>query len=261
MNLIKRLIIGTPLERHARRFYNLLTGGTKTAPITEWDLRDVRDNAYVRALLRSTLKRDSTCIDIGAHSGFFLRQFLEFAPNGQHWAFEPIPALADELRRKFSTVEVHGCALSDQDGQTTFQYVPELPGWSGLRPQSYPRATHPQSIPVTIRRLDGLIPEDVAITFVKIDVEGAELEVLRGAEAVLRRCKPVVFFECAKIHHSHYATTPQDVHEFLTRCGMGVFLMDQTGPLTVEEFAEVYEASHRSGYDRTAWGNYLAMPV
>jgi hypothetical protein len=121
--------------------------------------------------------------------------------------------------------------------------------------------THPQSIPVTIRRLDGLIPEGVAVTFVKIDVEGAELQVLSGAEAVLSRCKLVVFFECAKIHHANYATTPQDVHEFLTRCGMGVFLMDQTGPLTVEEFAAIYEASHRSGYDRTAWGNYLAMPI
>jgi len=173
--------------------------------------------------------------------------------QSRHWL--------SELRRKFSTVEVHGYALADKDGQAAFQYVPELPGWSGPRPQPYPRATHPQNIPVTIRRLDGLIPEDVAITFVKIDVEGAELEVLRGAEAVLRRCKPIVFFECAKIHHTNYATTPQDVHKFLTKCGMGIFLMDQTGPLTVEEFEAVYEASHRSGYDRTASGNYLAMPV
>jgi hypothetical protein len=156
MNIAKRLIIGTSLERPARRFYNWLTDGHMPPPITEWDLRAERDNAYVRALLRNTLKRDSTCIDVGAHSGFFLRQFLEFAPKGRHWAFEPIPALADELRRKFPTVEVHDCALSDQDGHATFQYVPELPGWSGLRPQPYPRATHPQSIPVTIRRLDGL---------------------------------------------------------------------------------------------------------
>jgi FkbM family methyltransferase len=256
--MIKHLIIGTPLERPARRFYKLLAG---RPPISEWDLREARDNAYIRALLRGTLKRTSNCIDVGAHSGVFLHQFLEFAPEGRHWAFEPIPAMADELRRKFSTVEVHSCALSDQDGHTTFQYVPERPAWSGLRPQPYPRATHPQSIPVTIKRLDSLIPDDSAIGFVKIDVEGAELEVLRGAEAVFRRCRPVVLFECGKIHHTHYATTPQDVHAFLTRCGMGVFLMDQTGPLAVEEFAAIYEASHRSGYDRTAWGNYLAMPV
>jgi FkbM family methyltransferase len=260
MNL-KRLINGTPLERPARQFYRLLTGGPRPAPITEWELRDARDNAYVRALLRSTLKRDSNCIDVGAHSGFFLRQFLEFAPAGRHWAFEPIPVLAGELRREFPTVEVRNCALSDQEGQATFQYVPELPGWSGLRPQPYPVATHPQSIPVTIQRLDHLIMDEVPVAFVKIDVEGAELEVLRGAAGVLRHQRPVVLFECAKVHHSSYATTPKAVHEWLAECGMGVFLLDQTGPLTVEAFTEIYEASHRSGYDRTAQGNYLAMPV
>lgn len=261
MNL-KDLIIGTPWESPARRLHRLLTGGgPRIAPITEWELRDARDNAYVRALLRATLKRDSNCIDVGAHSGFFLRQFLEFAPAGRHLAFEPIPALAAELRQKFPGVEVHGYALSDQEGQATFHYVPELPGWSGLRSQPYPVATHPQMIPVELRRLDHLITESTPIAFIKIDVEGAELEVLRGAAGILRYQKPVVLFECGKIHHTSYATTPKTIHEFLASCGMGVFLLDQSGPLTLEAFTEIYEASHRSGYDRTAQGNYLAMPV
>ena len=136
MNL-KRLMIGTPLERPARIFHRLLTGGPHATSNIECELRDARDNAYVRALLRNKLKRDSNCIDVGAHSGFFLCQFIEFAPEGRHWAFEPIPALAAELKRNFPSVKVHECALSDQEGQTTFQYVPELPGWSGLRAQPY----------------------------------------------------------------------------------------------------------------------------
>jgi FkbM family methyltransferase len=258
---IKRFLGASPLERPARRVYRWLTGSRRPPVITEWDLRAARDNAYVRALLRSTLRTGSSCIDVGAHRGSFLRQFLEFAPQGRHRAFEPIPTLAAQLRREFGTVEVHECALSDHDGQATFQYVPELPAWSGLRPQPYPRSTRPQPTTVAVRRLDGLIPEDLAITFVKIDVEGAELEVLRGAEAVLLRCRPVVLFECAKIHHAHYATTPQDVHEVLARCALGVFLMDQTGPLSTAEFAGIYEASHRSGYDRSAWTNFLAIPL
>jgi FkbM family methyltransferase len=261
LRAIKRLLGASPLERPVRRLYRWLTGSRPPPVITEWDLRAVRDDAYVRALLRSTLGAGSSCIDVGAHSGSFLRQFLEFAPLGRHWAFEPIPTLAAQLRREFSTVEVHECALSDHDGHAIFQYVPEMPAWSGLRPQPYPRSTTPQPTEVAIRRLDGLIPEDLAIAFVKIDVEGAELEVLKGAEAVLLRCRPIVLFECAKIHHAHYATTPQDVYEVLARCGLGVFLMDQTGPLTAAEFARIYEASHHSGYDRTAWSNYLAMPL
>jgi FkbM family methyltransferase len=258
---VKRILGASPLERPARWVYRWLTSSRRPPAISEWDLRAARDNAYVRALLRSTLRTDSSCIDVGAHRGSFLRQFLEFAPQGRHWAFEPIPAMASQLRREFGTAEVHECALSDHEGRAAFQYVPELPAWSGLRVQPYPRAARPEPMTVAVRRLDGLIPEDVAIAFVKIDVEGAELEVLRGAEAVLVRCRPVVLFECAQVHHAQYATTPQDVHKVLARCGLGVFLMDQAGPLSAVEFAGIYEASHRSGYDRSAWTNFLAMPL
>jgi FkbM family methyltransferase len=258
---LKRLLTWTRLERAARRFYGLLGREARPDPTREWQLRDARDNACIRTLFQRVLKRDSNCVDVGAHSGFFLRQFLEFAPAGRHWAIEPIPMLAAQLTREFPNVQVCKCALSDHEGQATFQYVPELPGWSGLRPQPYPVTTHPQSIPVELRRLDQLIPADTPIAFIKIDVEGAELEVLRGAAGILRQQKPLVLFECGKIHHTSYSTTAKDVHEWLASCGLGVFLLDQAGPLKVETFTEIYEASHRSGYDRTAHGNYLAMPV
>jgi hypothetical protein len=51
-------------------------------------------------------------------------------------------------------------------------------------------------MPVTVRRLDEIIPEDVSIEFIKIDVEGAEAAVLRGASNLLRSQQPVVVFEC-----------------------------------------------------------------
>ena len=162
---LKSLVTGTPLERPARRFLHMLIGGPRPTPIAESELREARDNACVRALLRSLLKRDSFCIDVGAHQGFFLRQFLEFAPIGQHFAFEPIPRLASELKHKFPSVKVYEYALSDYEGQSTFQFVPEFAVWSGLRRQPYPRATHPQSIPVTLRRLDNVVADGASIAF------------------------------------------------------------------------------------------------
>jgi hypothetical protein len=158
-------------------------------------------------------------------------------------------------------MNVRECALSDHDGDSTFQYVKEWPGWSGLRRQPYPTAAQPQTIPIKVRRLDSEIPETERIAFIKIDVEGAELEVLRGAHGILSRDRPAVYFECARIHHEQYETTPLLVHDFLRSCEMAVFLLDETGPLTAQQFADAYEGSHRSGYDRTAWGNYLSLPV
>jgi FkbM family methyltransferase len=258
VNSLKQLVIGTRLERPTRAIYNRILRGQE---ITEWDLRDARDSAYVRALLRKTLRVDSSCVDVGAHVGSFLCQILEFAPTGRHFAFEPIPELAEALQENFSTVEVISGALSDRAGETSFQYVPELPAWSGFQKQPYPQDTRPVTIPVAIMRLDDIVPREVPIKFIKIDVEGAELEVLRGSQETLKNCKPVVLFECAKIHHQNYSTSPEDVFDFFQRCGMGIFLMDESGPLSVDEFVEVYQKSYLSNYDRSAWTNFLAMSV
>ena len=101
MNPVKRLLVGTVLEKPLRHFHRHLTGAHTKPPVTEWDLREARDNAYLRALLPSTLEAQSNCVDVGAHRGSFLRLFLEFAPAGRHYAFEPIPALAIKLRQEF----------------------------------------------------------------------------------------------------------------------------------------------------------------
>jgi len=160
------------------------------------------------------------------------------------------------LREQFPVVEVHQCALSDQEGSVDFHYIPELPGWSGLQPQPYPKQVSLQKISVRSRRLDDIIPSDMPIAFIKIDVEGAELNVLRGATGLLRRCRPIVYFDCGKIHHAHYETTPQQVFDLFASCRMGVFLLDRT-PLSAEEFTVFYETTTRRNYGRTA---FLAMP-
>ncbi|MBV6478280.1 MAG: hypothetical protein HGGPFJEG_01030 [Ignavibacteria bacterium] len=260
MGILNRIISSTTLRHYKKRFKSWKKKKGKSTAVYDWELRDARDNAYIRSLLRYELKENSVCIDVGAHRGAFLSQFIEFAPNARHWAFEPIPSFAEELRKKFPSAEIQNCALSETEGLTTFLYIPELPGWSGLKSQPYPIAVKPQNIQITVRRLDNIIPQNQIISFIKIDVEGAELEVLRGAESLIKRCKPIIFFECAKIHHTNYSTTPEEVFDFFKKCGLDIYLMDQTGPLTAKEFISIYESSHNSGYDRNAWGNYLAMP-
>ena len=260
MNILNRIVSATPLRYYKNRFKSWKKKRSKSMAVSEWELRDTRDNAYIRSLLRYELKENSVCIDVGAHKGSFLSQFFEFVPNVRHWAFEPIPVFAEELRKNFPSAEVHNCALSDTEGQTTFHYVPELPGWSGLKSQPYPKAVKTQKIQISVRKLDNIIPENLNVSFIKIDVEGAELEVLKGAESLIKRCKPIIFFECAKIHHTNYSTTPEQVFDFFRKCGLGIFLMDRTGPLTAKEFTSIYDTSPHSAYDRNAWGNYLAIP-
>jgi FkbM family methyltransferase len=78
------------------------------------------------------LREDSVCIDIGCNRGRFLREVVRLAPKGTHYAFEPIPEFAEDLRRMFSTAHIVEAALSDVLGEATFYYMKERTGHSGL---------------------------------------------------------------------------------------------------------------------------------
>jgi FkbM family methyltransferase len=263
---LKRLVAKTPLEGPARFLHRLTSRKARerfhrTAQAREWALREARDQASVERILRARLRPASNGIDVGAHRGDFLRHLLRLAPSGRHMAFEPIPDMAAALRRDFPSVDVRPFALSNRSGRTSFVYLPTRPAWSGLKPQPCPVDVESEPIEVDLARLDDLVPVARAIDFIKIDVEGAELEVLEGAVETIRRCRPHVLFEHAKVHNTNYETTPAQLFALLhDGCGLEVQLLDDERPLTLAALAEIYERSHASGYDRRAHTNFLARP-
>lgn len=266
MNMLKKLIIDTPLEAPARLLFRLLRGsnspGSSSSPPSEWDIRNQRDETHTDQILRSTLTTTSNCVDIGAHVGEFLKRFIELSPEGHHFAFEPLPGLASALKVNFPMVSVFPCALGNRTGRVTFCHLLNLPGWSGLKTQPYPVASKVETIEVGIMRLDDVLPSDIRIDFIKVDVEGAELEVFEGAKATINRYRPCILFEHGKIHNLEYGTTPEMVYDLLvTECGLGIYCLDGKGPLTREELVTMYYASFASNYDRHSQMNYLARPV
>lgn len=161
----------------------------------------------------------STCVDVGAAVGEIVRQITEAAPDGQHYAFEPVPKWAADLRRNFPGVHVIEAAASDTTGSASFELVTASPFFSGLRPQPYP-FDDPAIEKITVRtvRLDEAIPSDVTVSFLKIDVEGAEVQVLRGADRLLRHDQPVIVFEHGGSTTTHeYGTTSYDLWELLVQ--------------------------------------------
>lgn len=262
MNLLKKIIVGTPLEKPSRWIVGLFRKNDLRSALSEWDLRAQRDEVNMDKILRTILILSSNCVDIGAHRGVFLRRFIELSPGGHHYAFEPLPELAAKPKEEYPTTQVFSCALGNKTDRVTFQFVPELSAWSGLKRQPYPIKVQPITIEVEIRRLDDVIPPEVCVTFIKIDVEGAELDVLRGAEQIIKRCKPVILFEHARIHNLEYETTPEMVYDFLVgECGLGVYSLDGSEPLTRCEFISIYNTSFASNYDRSGQTNFLANPV
>jgi FkbM family methyltransferase len=200
--------------------------------------RNRRDDENLRVLIAAVLARDSCCIDVGANVGTVLADMVAVAPDGAHIAYEPLPELCRDLARRFPGVDVRNAALSDHAGEATFARVRGAPAQSGFRPTGAGR-TDVDELTVRVERLDDSLPEGFVPALIKVDVEGAEEQVLRGAVETLRRHRPVVVLEHGN-RAAQYGTGPDSVFALLCDdAGLRIFDMDGGGPYTLEQFRAV----------------------
>jgi FkbM family methyltransferase len=190
----------------------------------------VRNEIYDRQaadIIARVLKQDSNAIDIGCHKGQFLKLFLKHAPAGRHFAFEPIPHLAKNLKAEFPSVNVYNFALSNQAGTAKFFVIPDHPELSGLdaRPFLEPGKER-QEISIPTDRLDALIPRETKIDLIKIDVEGAEGPVIDGALDTIARNRPYIILESSDESSRLFGFSSGDIYDLIVgRCGLQVSLL------------------------------------
>jgi len=190
----------------------------------------VKNEIYDRQaaeVMRRVLNSSSNCVDIGCHQGQFLRDFLKYAPQGRHFAFEPVPYLAERLKDAFPSVQVFPYALSDSAGETTFYVIPDCPTLSGLKARDFvAQDKERQEIKVHQERLDNLIAEDVKIDLIKIDVEGAEGLVIQGALRTIRRNRPYIILEHGGKSSEAFGFSSSKIYDLLVDgCGLEVSLL------------------------------------
>ncbi len=185
-------------------------------------------DALSTRIMRKTIQPESVCVDVGCHKGEVLDEMMRFAKHGDFYAFEPIPSMFDQLVTKYDgKVNLFPFALSDTDGETQFQHVVSNPAYSGIKKRTYQGDEKIQVIKVLQKRLDDVIPDNIHVDFIKIDVEGAEMQVLRGAKSTIVRSKPVIIFEHGLGASDHYGTAPEHVYDFMSaECNMSISTMD-----------------------------------
>lgn len=141
--------------------------------------------------------RPGVYVDAGAHLGTHTAWFAVLCPSTHVYAIEPVTHFADQLDRLVEAnaltyhVTVHRVGVSDQPGTATNHLSAEHQ--TGFDPAGKPMARD-ETFPVTT--LDDLIHEPVAV--IKIDVEGMEGHVLRGATRILSTYRPTVYAEAWK---------------------------------------------------------------
>jgi FkbM family methyltransferase len=193
----------------------------------------LREEIAIGAILAAVLRNDSTFVDVGTNRGQILREAVRLAPAGRHVAFEPIPALADVLASSFPGVDCRRLAVGARAEVAEFCHFTSLDGWSGLQrsPEISDERGQPQYIEVQVSTLDAELRE-ARPSVVKVDVEGAELQVFEGAREVLARARPVVVFEHVAAAARLYGSQSSALWDLFAELGYRVFAITGEGPIS-----------------------------
>lgn len=154
-------------------------------------------------------------IDLGANAGWYAAALAALVgPGGKVYAVEPIPETFELLstvvdKLGLTNVEVFNCAVSDKDGSGVMELPKHEYGGTNFYMAHLvtPGAVAPNvdRCEVSLHSLDSLLRGKSydRVTFVKCDVEGHELEVLRGAGNFFKNVRPAMMIEVAGTAASH----------------------------------------------------------
>ncbi|MEB3178371.1 MAG: FkbM family methyltransferase [Nostocaceae cyanobacterium] len=243
-NYLKETLKGSLLENFAKTVYHTFKSQEKIDFVI-----NRQDNALTVEILNRILTKESNCIDIGCNTGEFLIPISQIASLGHHYAFEPIPRLANRLRKKFPNIDVREIAVSDTEGEATFWYVVNAPALSSLQHSHWnnhsPDAITEQ-LTVKTQKLDDILPPDFKVHLIKVDVEGAEMQVFQGGMRTLKNHKPYVIFEEALVNiQDENVRHNVKVYDFLVgECELQIFelknWLEDLAPLSRDEFLKTH---------------------
>ncbi len=180
-----------------------------------------------RRFLRSILRPGAVFVDAGANKGdFSLLAAAAVEDKGRVIAVEPEPRNVSDLRRnlalnRYSNVEIVEAALSDRDSSATL-YLGDKSGFHTLKPGQPERRAG--ELRVRTRRLDSIAVELGVrrIDAVKIDVEGGEVELIRGAQSAISSNPAIVMLIDL---HPHLGADIDALEAILTSFGFRFFAM------------------------------------
>jgi len=140
-------------------------------------------------------RRARAIVDVGANTGVYSLLACTVNPTAQVIGFEPVPSTYQRLLRNIALNKFEGrChtrteALSNFIGSSSLEVPEDL---TMARMVGNPTGN---SIQVPVSTADALLPDDMPVDLVKIDVEGFEDKVLEGMQRTLRRWHPPIIFE------------------------------------------------------------------
>lgn len=169
------------------------------------------------------IENGDCCLDVGANFGWYTTLFSKLVgPDGSVFSFEPHPETFELLRKNVSLLElenflIYNFGLGRYNGEAELHLFDELgSGHSSIA--DHGRADT-KKIKIEMRTFDDFAREHSIkneITFLKADIEGAELDFLAGAESLFQQAvPPIILMEMALEQASAFGYSPNDLIEFI----------------------------------------------
>ena len=182
-------------------------------------------------LLEKSLSKTKTpsFIDVGANIGLISLYMLKKVPDTKIYAFEPSPHQYGLFNKTIKEndlsdkIKLYDLALSDKEG-----HVPFFAHDTGCPADGFKdtgRGGSGRSIQVNTTKIDSWWKEqgNPKIDLIKVDTEGSELMVFKGAREMLQECNPDIFFEMQDINYKFYEYSYKDILTFLKDLGYSVY--------------------------------------
>jgi FkbM family methyltransferase len=176
--------------------------------------------AELSRLMDTMLAEATTFVDVGANFGYFTllgAKKLANRPGTSVIAIEPNPKLLKLLRRNaeinwsLAPIRIVDAAAGEKKGQVTL-FVPQEHGANGGLTSHAKADKHK----VAMVRVDDIVPLDQPVDVMKIDVEGHEFGVLKGAVQVIKRSPGIkIILEWSPSQMSEAGIDPRDISEFM----------------------------------------------
>lgn len=155
-------------------------------------------------MIKNIVKEGMTVLDIGANIGYFSILMANLVgPNGKVYSFEPNPKMFQRLQKNLEIntnlsvqIKINQVAIGEKEGKANFFCPPHgFEGLGGL--QDTNRISIDNVINVDVITLDKFMKDNNVqkLDFIKLDVEGGEFGVLKGAEDTLNKYHPIILFE------------------------------------------------------------------
>jgi FkbM family methyltransferase len=152
------------------------------------------------SLLKKTLKPGMTFLDLGANIGYFSVIAAALVKDKGHvYAFEPMPQNLTRLRKNlapFHWASVQPYAVSNATGEVPIRYSDKEAGWASIHDQ-HRLGNLPCNSSVSVIRLDEWLQSNSLnqVDFIKLDIEGSELDALLGGRQMIGHFRPTIVAE------------------------------------------------------------------